>query len=248
MGVQLMHGYVVAANVAVTFNPKVSPAGGDRSAAPMPFGDGFNLTTDAATLRQSLEMNLRAQGIKLVGLSFSNDTAIFQVESIRYQLAAQLIGRTARIASADLPAHFKTFVLEPTVNGMPTTRVTLKRDTLVALQYDPNQTAFGLEAAEFAPAPIEADLSLSDANLFKISFSPYISLSLFDPESPLRGDVGLQSNLGYAISPNLSISGTVRLKVAGNAGSSDRVSDSVLPHVRSDAVAYAQKGRAVWKT
>ena len=46
----------------------------------------------------------------------------------------------------------------------------------------------------------------------------------------------------YAFSPNMSISGAVRLKVAGNAGSSDRVSDSVLPHVRSDALVYAQEG------
>ena len=242
LGAQVLHGSTVAASVTLTFNPKTSPTGGDRSAAPKPFVGGIQAATDSVALRQKIAGDLRAEGIALVGLTLSGDTAVLQVENTRYAVVAQMIGRTARVLSADLPEHIQTFVVEPTVHGMPATRVTLQREGLRALQDNPDQTALGLRATTFQPAEMGAALSLGDARPFGWEITPYISLNLFDPESPLRGDVGLQPMVRYAFSPNLSISGAVRLKVAGNAGSSDRVSDSVLPHVRSDALVYAQEG------
>ena len=242
VGAQVLHGSMIAANVTLTFNPKTPPAGGDRSPAPAPFADGSETTTDFATLRKTIERDLRAEGITLVGLTLTGDTAVLQVENTRHPLVAQMIGRTARVLAADLPANIKIFAVEPTAQGMPVARVSLERDSLQALEYNADQTALGLAAATFSPAEMGADLDLGQTPPFSWGVTPYISLSLFDPESPLRGDVGLQSTAKYAFSPNLSISGAVRLKVAGNAGSSDRASGSVLPHVRSDALLYAQEG------
>lgn len=242
VGAQVLHGSMIAANVTLTFNPKTPPAGGDRSPAPAPFADGSETTTDFATLRKTIERDLRAEGITLVGLTLTGDTAVLQVENTRHPLVAQMIGRTARVLAADLPANIKIFAIEPTAQGMPVARVSLERDSLQALEYNADQTALGLAAATFSPAEMGADLDLGQTPPFSWGVTPYISLSLFDPESPLRGDVGLQSTAKYAFSPNLSISGAVRLKVAGNAGSSDRASGSVLPHVRSDALLYAQEG------
>ena len=242
VGAQVLHGSMIAANVTLTFNPKTPPAGGDRSPAPAPFADGSETTTDFATLRKTIERDLRAEGITLVGLTLTGDTAVLKVENTRHPLVAQMIGRTARVLAADLPANIKIFAIEPTAQGMPVARVSLERDSLQALEYNADQTALGLAAATFSPAEMGADLDLGQTPPFGWGVTPYTSLSLFDPESPLRGDVGLQSTAKYAFSPNLSISGAVRLKVAGNAGSSDRASGSVLPHVRSDALLYAQEG------
>ncbi len=242
LGAQVLNGSMIAASVTLTFNPKTPPMGGDLSPAPRPFADGATAPADSATLRQKVEGDLRAEGLHLVGMSISGNSAVLQVENTRYAMAAQVIGRTARVLAANLPATIKTFAIEPAVNGMPATRVTVQRDRLEALQYDANQTALGLESTTFSAAPVGADLSIGQKSPFGWGVTPYISLNLFDPESPLRGDIGLQPMAKYAFSPNLSVSGAVRLKVAGNAGSSDRVSDSVLPHVRSDALTYAQDG------
>ena len=242
VGAQVLHGSMIAASVTLTFNPKTPPAGGDRSPAPAPFADGSETTADFATLRKAIARDLRAEGITLVGLTITGDTAVLQVENTRHPLVAQMIGRTARVLAADLPANIKIFAVEPTAQGMPVARVTLERGSLQALEYNAEQAALGLAAATFSPAEMGADLDLGQTPPFGWGFTPYVSMSLFDPESPLRGDVGLQSTAKYAFSPNLSISGAVRLKVAGNAGSSDRVSGSVLPHVRSDALLYAQNG------
>jgi hypothetical protein len=242
VGAQVMHGSMIAASVTLTFNPKSPPAGGDRSPAPAPFADGSEVTTDFATLRETVARDLLAEGITLVGLTITGDTAVLQVENTRHPLVAQMIGRTARVLAADLPANIKVFAVEPTAQGMPVARVTLERGSLRALEYNADQAALGLAAAMFSPAEMGADLDLGQTPPFGWGVTPYVSMSLFDPESPLRGDVGLQSTAKYAFSPNLSISGAVRLKVAGNVGSSDRVSGSVLPHVRSDALLYAQNG------
>lgn len=242
LGAQVLHGSMIAASVTLTFNPKTPPAGGDRSPAPAPFADGSEVTADFATLRNTIARDLLAEGITLVGLTITGDTAVLQVENTRHPLVAQMIGRTARVLAADLPANIKIFAVEPTAQGMPVARVTLERGSLQALEYNAEQAALGLAAATFSPAEIGADLDLGQTPPFGWGFTPYVSLSLFDPDSPLRGDVGLQPTAKYAFSPNLSISGAVRLKVAGNAGSSDRVSGSVLPHVRSDALLYAQNG------
>ncbi len=242
LGAQVLHGSMIGASVTITFNPKVSPAEGDRSAAPAPFEDGTQAATDSATLRQVIDTHLRAQGINLMGLTLSGDTAVLQVESKRYGLVAQMIGRAARVLSADLPNAITTFAIEPTVEGMPVSRVTLHRDSLSRLQYDPDQMTLGVADATFEAAGQGEDMSLGSVSPASWTVAPYLSLSLFDPQSPLRGDVGVQSSARYAFTPHLSVSGAVRVKVAGNAGSSDRLSDSRLQHVRSDALLYAQDG------
>jgi hypothetical protein len=153
-----------------------------------------------------------------------------------------MMGRTARILSADLPKHIATFAIEPTVQGMPVTRVTLRRESLRPLQDDVDQTSLGLSSAVFSSADLGEGIAHGMAPRADWGIEPYISLNLFDPDSPLRGDIGLQLNAKYAVSPQLSASGAFRVKAAGNAGESDRTSGSVLPHVRSDAVLYQQDG------
>ena len=95
---QVLHGSMIAANVTLTFNPKASPTGGDRSPAPRPFSQGPSAATDLATLHQKVAQDLLAEGLTLVGLSLSGDTAVVQVENSRFQLASQMMGRTARKA------------------------------------------------------------------------------------------------------------------------------------------------------
>lgn len=72
--------------------------------------------------------------------------------------------------------------------------------------------------------------------------SPYVRTSLFDPENPLRMDVGVQLGLGFEPTPGVVLSGSLLKKLAGNLSESTRVSDSVLPHVRSDFPEYDKHG------
>jgi hypothetical protein len=74
------------------------------------------------------------------------------------------------------------------------------------------------------------------------ALKPYLRPSFFDPDNPLRVDVGAQIELGYQPVRGLEFSGSLRKKVAGNLDEATRRSDSVLPHVRSDFNLYDQEG------
>jgi hypothetical protein len=251
LGAQLMHGSVFGMTLNVTLNPKVSPSGGDRGPAPAPFAlrtaavrHGQVAAENASTqegLTERVASDLHTQGIRLVGLVLMANAAHVRVQNDRYGEVAQMIGRVARVLADDLPPQIEVFEIDPSVNGMATAQVTLRRGDLERFQYSIDQTALSYAATTFdaATGPVPA---LGLGNRFTWGVRPYISLALFDPVNPLRGNIGLQTDAGYAFTPNLSISGGLRLKAFGNEGASDRASTSVLPHVRSDAPIYARAG------
>lgn len=245
MSTQWLHGSTVALALHVTFNPKVPMAGGDRSPAPPPFvepsADQLSGISDSRGLTRRVAADLETQGIRLVELALTEDTARAAVNSDRYNLAPQMIGRTARVLSVDLPPKIQNFEIEPIISGMAAARVSLKRNDLPRLQYSPEQTAVGLAATGFDEGTVSLSTQRPD-DAFEWGVSPYVSLSLFDPAAPLRGDLGLQFNASYVLTSHLSVSGAFRLKAIGDEGSSSLVSNSVLPHVRSDAPLYARDG------
>jgi hypothetical protein len=77
---------------------------------------------------------------------------------------------------------------------------------------------------------------------FRWSLSPYIRASYFDPDRPIRVGAGLALSAEYEVLPGLSVSGALRQRLAGDIGDSTRVSDSVLPRVRSESNIYDREG------
>ncbi|MFC3119472.1 YjbH domain-containing protein [Jhaorihella thermophila] len=76
---------------------------------------------------------------------------------------------------------------------------------------------------------------------FAYRFGPYLTFSFFDPDDPLRYEVGAQFRGDYMIRPGLAISTDLRLPLFGTMDKVTRVSNSVLPHVRSDWAKYARE-------
>jgi len=76
---------------------------------------------------------------------------------------------------------------------------------------------------------------------FRYRISPYKAVALFDPDDPLRIDVGPQLDLSYYAAPGLTFSGRFRYPLLGNMDEANRPSDSVLPRVRSEAYLYARE-------
>jgi hypothetical protein len=70
-------------------------------------------------------------------------------------------------------------------------------------------------------------------------FAPFLEASFFDPDSPLRMHAGIELSGRYDIAPGFSVSGLIQQPLIGKLGS-NRVSDSILPHVRSDANIYGK--------
>ena len=70
------------------------------------------------------------------------------------------------------------------------------------------------------------------------SFYPYLNLSLFDPDSPIRWQVGLEAQARYRILDFTSLSGTIRKPIGGNLSESFRGAKGFIPKVRTDFANY----------
>ena len=135
----------------------------------------------------------------------------------------------------------KLVVVVPVENGIPMSAVTMKRSDLEALEND-------------AAVEMLARTSISDAYgrrtpedlvtfpRFSWEVAPYFDYSGFDPDMPLRIDVGARAAASYEIRRNLVLSGEIRKRVIGNLDEISRESESLLPRVRTDYRLYAKEG------
>lgn len=249
---QYLHGSELGISASFTLNPKRPALGGDRSPAPLPVvvrpgsaesWAGAIITDPAgkAALQDGLTQALALEGLVLQRMALNGDTIRLQIDNTRYDSPPQAIGRAARILTAVLPAGVEVFEIEPVVQGVAVSRVTLNRRDLERLEFSPDNAAQGLAAAQIGPAGPPPGPLLPGQKL-TWGLGPYVAAAVFDPDEPLRVDAGLELSAAYALTPQLSLSGAVRAKVLGNRDQSTRVSTSVLQHVRSDANLYDRDG------
>lgn len=255
LGAYYMYGSELGVNLQVQLNPK-QPVADMRIPAPQPVAQrpprdsNPELWTTAwtgnptapAQLRDLLDPMLRADGLVLESLTVGADTAELRFRNIRYLSFANAVGRAARAMSRVMPPSVETFRLVPLSGGMALSATTIRRSDLEALEFDGNATDALLAVTAFSDAPPLAGTATPAADLYpdrSWSLSPYFSPAYFDPDRPFRLDVGLDLRGTYRPAPGWILSGNIRQRIAGNV-KDGRASNSVLPHVRTDQVEYAQ--------
>jgi hypothetical protein len=248
LSVYTLHGSEIGFMASLPINPqKPIYTSGIEEAPPalMPRRTAAALSWETGSVQSkdgALSTALKEQGITLEGVSIEGATATVRIANDRYPAEAQALGRTARILANHFPTNVTTFRVESTVHGITTSRTTLHRSDLEALEYD-------LDGSwrTFARARIEDASKTQSSSIigiypkFNWRITPYLEPSLFDPDDPMRADFGVQ--LAAAVTPvrGLVFSSAIRQPIAGNLDESTRTSDSVLPHVRSDAAEYAKQ-------
>ena len=245
LGVSLLSGSTLAFRASFVLNPKDPPSPSGREPGPPAISPGSADPVAAWSPRPDpahearLRAALRDQGVTLKGIAVSGDTAVVAIENARGPAAAQAQGRAAAVLSAQLPPAIGTFRLRDHVKGMPVTEVTIRRADLAELEY-----AFDGAWQSYARAGI-GDAALSpDPGGWGPSaqawLGPYLTPFLFDPDNPLRVDFGVEAGGSWSPWQGTYLSGAFRQKIMGNLDQATRVSDSTLPHVRSDAALYAK--------
>ena len=239
-----LYGSELGLQFSYTMNPKRAAAGSGTERAPQPvlpahaaaaatWGD-----VDEDRVTAALQSDLAREGITLEG--YRNDGTRLRValRNNRYGVPAQALGRAARILTRHAPGEVSEFDLTLTHQSMPVSRVTLQRQDLEELEFHP-----------VAPDLLRAATVIRDTRdplerlpgtwpVLSYGIAPYLTPSLFDPSSPLRADIGLALSGRYEPAPGLVFSGILHQKLFGTLDQSERNSDSVLPHVRSDASLY----------
>lgn len=259
IGVYSLYGSSFGVTATFTANPKDPPFKGGREPAPPPVSPrvggavdlaAWNLpdrqipASEPASIRSAVETGLAAQGMRLDGLEIAGSVARVAYTNISYDAQTQALGRAARVLAATLPPEVETFELQPLVYGMQTSSVTIARSDLEGLEFAPDRIWQSYVRADIADA---GDLAFAEftAGAYpqrEWSVRPFISPVYFDPDAPLRIDVGLDFGASYTPAPGLVLSGVYRQRLAGNRDEWDRESDSVLPHVRSDITRYDEEG------
>ena len=245
LGLYYMYGTDIGVSLSYVLDPVNPPsAGGIESAPPalLPRDRAaalsWNLTGDRpqGPAFDNLSAGLAAEGLVLSGIAQSGSVVTVYLGNPTYSAGAQAIGRAARVLANSAPADVTAFRIVPVAGGIPLSQVTVQRADLEDLEHALDGSWQSYTRATIADAaglagPTGAPLNTS---AFNFAITPYLSPSLFDPDNPFRADVGVQVGASYAPTPQLLFSGAIRQPVLGNLDTATRLSDSILPHVRSD--------------
>ena len=245
-------GAEVGLQYSYVFNPARRPVPGGLERAPLPIPPANQAILasvdldDPAARRQAEALLVRLmadEGLVLQGLSFDGSRATARVHNQRWDVEAQAVGRAARAMANALPANIDVFTITLQQNGVPISSVTLVRSDLEELQTDVDGAWRSLARARIDDAPEltrEGELAAAFPR-FEYGLAPYTAFSFFDPDDPFRFEVGPRLTMAYRPTPGLTFTGIFQHPLVSTIDDATRVSDSVLPRVRTDAVLYAQQ-------
>lgn len=231
LSAQYLYGAELGAQVTYVINP-LDP----------PFGTGFGVPIVPTAASSDLAAVLAAEGLVLRGFRGDDARAHVVIENLTFNPSAQAIGRATRVLAGQLPVGVQTFHISLAQNGLVGPAVVIDRAAWRENEFASNGGAMFRKTAQFA-LPVSA-VPMRPRSSFSWGVSPYLTPNLFDPDDPLRADVGLALDTRWHLRPNLIVAGTLRQKLAGNLDQATRMSRSVLPRVRSDFALYDQEGDA----
>lgn len=244
-------GDEVGAQISFLTNPKTSGVPGGLEPAGLPVapraaGSAADLgwtqdSTRQAAARSTLAGLIAKEGMTLEGMTLDSRRATVRVVNPKYQAEAQAIGRVARAMTRSLPASVEEFEIIPVVEGMPLASVVVTRTDLE--RYEHEAAASLQPRVRFSDAYGRAPQV--DAGIYPQldwSLGPALSFSFFDPDEPVRVDVGLRLAATYQITPGLELSGSVVQRLEGNRDEVETLRESALPRVRTDQYAYSAEG------
>lgn len=252
LSLRYLYGSEFGLQLTAALNPKTPPGGTGREPAPPPVLPRASAQVaqlswpasveEKSTRRAGLSRALARQGIRLHGMTLAPPAARVEIENITYLQEAQAVGRTARVLSRRMPPRITEFVIVLVTGGVPVSELRIRRADMEELGHDLEaswksftRTRIDSSTERLHPAP-------GRYPRFAWKLKPYLSPSYFDPDNPLRVDFGAQLDLDYEPLPGLEFSASLRKKIAGNLDESNRPSNSVLPHVRSDFNLYDKQG------
>ena len=192
-----------------------------------------------------LQKLVESDGITIERSDISDIRAQVHIRSTRFNASAQAVGRIARAMTHVLPATVEEFEIILLQEGLPITSVKLHRSDLEALEHEADGAWKSFARAQIDAAEKPSDRSVAVAGLYPkltASLKPAVESSFFDPDNPFRFDLKARGVLRYDISPGFSLNAQASKRIVGNVGTSTRLSDSVIQHVRSDIGLYQNAG------
>jgi len=264
LGGYYMYGSEVGFSAQFVMNPGSRPQGNVNDTAPDPVKPRPSRAADpeawspewvtqpdvGPVLIENLNKRLKGDGLLVEGIRYQGDTVRVTVRNDRYDAEAQVIGRVARAMTNVMPASVERFEIVPVVNGIPASQVALRRSDVERLEFAPDAAAQLRHRVEIGEAdPLRGTGMVMNPDLyprFRWNLGPYLRASLFDPEAPVRAELGARLTASFEVAPGQVLSTSIAQPLAGNLDKGDppEPSDSPNPppRVRSNVSLYDQEG------
>lgn len=231
VGLYSIGGNSFGAQFSLTLNPREAPYPSGLEKAPAPVRPRPARTADPEgwsgiwaqdptaqpAIQTALGDALAKEGQNLESMALSANRAEVRIDNRRHLSQAEAVGRTARLMTRALPPSVETFVITSTVNGMPTSSVTLRRADVERLE---NTEAGRIASvATLSDADPRAGGLVANDDLyprFRWSLKPYLDLGIFSAEDGLTYEVGAEARASYEITPGLILTGALRQRAFGD--------------------------------
>jgi hypothetical protein len=207
-------------------------------------GDSLAQQPGKAALETALRADFAAQYLALDGLVLGDSDLWLYVENTHYARDSEAVGRSLRLAMARAPPEIEIFHIVTMKAGMALRETTIARSALERVS-DAHGAAGELGGAVSLAAPAPPPAGIIDGAYPKPhwSFGPLLRQNFFDPETPLQIQILAAAQGAVEIAPGWSVEAAVSANLYNNYNIK-RVSDSLLPHVRSDIMRYIDQGEA----
>ena len=256
LGAYYLYGSEIGASVQFALNPRRPPNAGSIGAAPPPVlrrppaAQGGRATDWAAVpavrdaLREGVAEALDAEGLRLEALALAPDAVEVRIVNSRYDAAAQAVGRAARVLSRTMPPSVERFTIVPVRDGLPLSSVTLSRSELEEAEIAPDGAEALAASARLGQAgPLPAGSIVEGAYpRYAWRLGPYARFSYFDPEEPVRYEIGARASARVNVAPGLVLAGAVTQPIASTIDDIERedLGPTGLPRVRTDFALFGQ--------
>ncbi|HEY8948793.1 MAG TPA: YjbH domain-containing protein [Rhizomicrobium sp.] len=203
------------------------------------------ISSDPLAIEKSVISAAKEQNLTVTAFEISQSEADVAFFNGNYRTDAEAMGRIVRILMAKTPSTVEVFRIVSTASNLPILSVTLSRSD-IERQINLYGTAEELlplskiQAADESD-PLIANNSIDKYPTFNYSISPGYRQSLFDPDDPYRFEIYANLSADTYLTRHWNIGANLEYNIY-NTFDITRMSNSVLPHVRSDFALYYKHG------
>ena len=194
-----------------------------------------------ATLKYLSERDFFVQKVD----SSENTLAVMYSQS-KYENYALAAGRVTSILNDISPDHITNFKLVNTNGGISMHQIEVPRLAYNRLK-DNKYTTLLSRVSEVKPVDKKAKYEFEPRSIFPAFFwkiNPALRTQIGGPSGFFFGDIRLGAHAELLLKRNFSIVSSSSIGIIDNFGSLKNQPNSVLPHVRTDIVAYLKESRA----
>ena len=200
---------------------------------------------DADSIKAKILKDATAQKLEIQRIALFPHEIDLAFANSHYRTDTEAIGRLIRVVMNDAPDRVEQIRLTIMIGYLPVRQLLFHRSDIERIQ-NMSGSAYELLPSTDILAPswektVEQD-NLVSFPTFGVSLAPEYRQSLFDPSEPYRYQFYASLNGAINFSPNFSISGALEANIYNTLNKIDRVSNSELPHVRSDFALYYKHG------